>query len=1318
MGRSRTRRLLLWGLLLLPVAALPLSYAAGRAWINRNLERDLAFGKVKIHLDGPRLGWRLNFTTDSLRVESPGFQATAGTVRLRLRFWHSIASLRPSLASSVDTLRVDLPAQPPRKGPRSYRLRSSKPVEFPSRRIPVPIRVESRLVRVTRGGRPLAEASQVNLLSQGPKGAAVEWSSLRLDTLAFLEGPFRASARWFGKSVRYQARFRGAGGDEIRLDGERRKDDLAQGRDSLDLSIAALEKYAALLRLRAGGNASQVTGLRLSAAFRNGGPPPKSGGLFGSRKASAGIPPGLAASLRLDARVPGPMRLGPLDGTLRLDFQDSTGRIAAEARGSGESGGSMARLAGPFLLPPGDSLSPSTLLAALEADLSGYSRGVRLPIGRRMLPGDFEVSRLRVADGEALAEVRSRDGSEVRARIFRDGRKPSWKVTFSGDASPTETWARIWTDTNVNWRSAAVTGSFVPGELEVEVRGYGVTAYGAAADSLWARNLIRRRGYYLADSRLYWKGVVWPVLGEVEWGEREPVRGPRGMRLRREVQLAFRAAHREHGRLEFAMPRRRYMTITADSLAVEHLPVPRLEKALAYHPHLDGRFAWDREVRQGEAGLQAAFLYGGKRLKVDLEADWDAAWLRLTVLELALEDSRLRLGAVARLHGRQFHQLRGTRLEDVKSLSLEATRFEASHLATLFPGVVPLESGTLNGRLAYDDSGGFQGHYEAEDLRIPALRNAMEIPLIAVAGLGPDLAVAARTSSQKYPWLNDTLTLKLTDLLGERPAISLKAASAGGLRFGFQGALPGFKSIEGAFTAQGDVTLPGGAGDLRDFRLAGSMAAPLNQAFLSGLRVDSTHLEGRYAVQGLDTQAFSGEVTLRQGRLVIPSLRAVDGRGRRLSGQVEARLGKPLLLTAKVKGEALSLRLEGFQKISFRGIEATARADSTGLLATARAAGVSFQSRRGTVDLGGDLENLHLSLERSRASPGEREPVPKLGVKARLRGFRLQHEIGFREAQRFFRTVKVDKRRKRKKPVELDINLEAVGAENRVDTDILRMFFTGDLSIKGVYPYTLLSGEVAALSGEIGQTGQSYDIMDFGLKWQNATMEEGRIRIEGGKKLRVNCKPETQRTCNVFINLEGRLDEMAFTYDSDCGQTAGGEVIEPAALINSVSRGCYSGDYVSGAGGGGYGEAVFTFLEPAISDNLTKRVSRLSAGWIKTTQVSGIGAVVAKDTAANSEPVSVSLETREWKGVKGMAKAGYHPEKKVNNPWENKVAVEWRLPLERVAADSGWKRRVRDRVTLEASAETRPEEKLEEDEDREVRQQVGLRYRYKFWNLW
>lgn len=175
--------------------------------------------------------------------------------------------------------------------------------------------------------------------------------------------------------------------------------------------------------------------------------------------------------------------------------------------------------------------------------------------------------------------------------------------------------------------------------------------------------------------------------------------------------------------------------------------------------------------------------------------------------------------------------------------------------------------------------------------------------------------------------------------------------------------------------------------------------------------------------------------------------------------------------------------------------------------------------------------------------------------------------------------------------------------------------------------------------------------------------------------------------------------------------------MEPSALINSVSRGCYSDQYVAGAGGGNYGEAVFVLLEPTINEKLTSVGGLVSGGWIKRTAVSGIGSAVSSDTSNGAEPIAIGVETVEKWGMSLKAKAGYHPEKKEENPWENKVSAEWRPPLEKASKSSEWKRRVRDRVTLEASAETRPEEKVNE-ENREVRKQVGIRYRYKFWNFW
>jgi hypothetical protein len=490
------------------------------------------------------------------------------------------------------------------------------------------------------------------------------------------------------------------------------------------------------------------------------------------------------------------------------------------------------------------------------------------------------------------------------------------------------------------------------------------------------------------------------------------------------------------------------------------------------------------------------------------------------------------------------------------------------------------------------------------------------------------------------------------------------------------------------------------------------------------MSLDSGSFAGRYAIPGLDTQSFNGTLALRDGRLRIPDLKATNGSGISLTGEADCDFAGTPRITAKVRGKDIALQWPGIQKLVFADADASLRVDSAGLYAVASVGKAEFASSRPPISVRGTLENLNLEFVKPPAPKGAKGAqlaaavTPQLRVKAKMRDFLFKHKIGFREFQKSIRTVKTDKRKKRVKPVDLQLNLETAGSGNRIETDILRMVFVGDVAVRGVYPYTLFTGEFSALSGELGQTNQSYDITDFDLKWQNATVEDGSISIEGGKRLRADCKPETQRTCNVFVKLAGRLDEMAFTYDSDCGSNTG-ETLEPSALINSVSRGCYSDVYVAGGGGGGnYGEAVFALLEPTISEKLTSVGTKVSGGWIKRTSVSGIGSMVSGDTTGQ-EHIALEVESKEKWGMSVRAEAGYRPEKKIANPWENKVALEWRPPLEKASRNAEWKKRVRDRVTLEALAETNPqEEKANEQNHEDVRAQVGIKYRYKFWKLW
>lgn len=1321
---TKAKRLLLLGVLLSPVVLLPASFIVARIWLNQHLQRELSFAGFGLRLTNPVLGWDLDFSSDSLEVISPRFSLRSGRIATDLRIWNSIASLKPSLRVEADIIKMRAEPDPADSLERARKKRLRKAPAFPNVRIPIAFSISATRVEMAMGDRPVARLDGLSFMSQGPKGLSLEASGIALpgkgDTgLVNLAGSYRASARWFGKNLRYQLHVKYPEGDFLHLDGERRKADLRVGKDSVDASVNSFASYGPLFKDVRSGK-PEVPGSR-----------PKGFPDFRDVTLQAAVEMGKDhRSVRLHAgfRSPAVWRIVTQRVDLTAKLEDSTGRITIRSQGATDE---TAYLQGHFQLPDLDS-GFAIAAGRFTATLSGFTRNFRFRIGRRILPGDAEIRRLRVLPGLIMeADVRTRDSSVFHARAFRSadsgtaagtGGGTSWNCVFNGTVDPEESWVHAWVDTNVAFRHARVAGMAGRRGLKAETWITQPRAYGSAADSLYASQTVDKSGYRLLASRVHGKEAVWPVTGQVEWGRRKPGE----VRRKRKVALAFRTKHPRYGSAEYSMPGPGKMVVKVENLDGRMLPYARLPKLMALHPVATGGFGWDIRERSGWVDASSGLAYNGRNLGVAIKADWDARRFSAKGIDVTYAKSRLRLSGDARLSGKQFFQMGKLGVKDIQGLALEAERFDAAGLSDFLGKGYPVEKGVLNGKLAYSDSTGFHGVYEMHGLELLPVKKFLSIPHVALIGEGENLRISMRTVSSSQPMLNDSVTLRVGDILGPSPGIDFLAVSSDGMILKFQGGSREFRELEGLFSLQGRVLLPGQAGEIKDARLGGRIFAPFTKNLRREMVLDSGSFSGRYAVPGLDTQHVSGSVAMKNGRLSIPDLRAADKAGIGMNGEAACDFSGSPKVSAKLRGGNLAVQWPGIQKLVLKGTDAALRIDSTGIWAQAMVGKAEFASSKPPITMRGSLENLSLEYYRQTGSKAAKgafpagAPVaelPRLKVGAKLRDFTFRHKIGFRELQRSIRTVKVDKRKKRVKPMELQLDIETAGSGNRVETDILRMVFAGDIHVRGVYPYTLLTGEFSALSGELGQTSQSYDITDFDLKWQNATVEEGRITVEGGKKLRSDCKPDTDknRTCNVYVKLAGRLDDMTFTYDTDCGGNTGA-TLEPSALINSVSRGCYSDEYLAGGGGGNYGEAVFALLEPTINEKLSSVGSTFSGGWIKRTAVTGIGTAVSRDTAG-SEPIAIGVETKEKWGMSVKAKAGYHPEKKLPNPWENKVALEWRPPLEKASRSSEWKRRVRDRVTLEASAETRPEEKINE-ENRQVRKQVGIRYRYKFWNLW
>ncbi len=213
----------------------------------------------------------------------------------------------------------------------------------------------------------------------------------------------------------------------------------------------------------------------------------------------------------------------------------------------------------------------------------------------------------------------------------------------------------------------------------------------------------------------------------------------------------------------------------------------------------------------------------------------------------------------------------------------------------------------------------------------------------------------------------------------------------------------------------------------------------------------------------------------------------------------------------------------------------------------------------------------------------------------------------------------------------------------------------------------------------------------------------------------MDCYPDTRRTCNVGININGALNEMNFSYDTDCERNLGdaSQPVSPGSLITWAAQGCA---YAVQQGVTG-GEVVGKIADATSSQLITGKIKEASNGIIEKTRVSGIGSLMGNDSSL-FEPVAVEVQTREKFRTSLKGKTGYFPERKLSNPWEGRLGLEYRPPFENFFSDSVWQARTKDRWTVEASVETRPSDHPDLDEQRQVRQQAGLRYHYRFWDWW
>ena len=1278
-------------LAILLLASVPVIFFGGKWAVGKYLGREIAVGQGHLKLVDPRWRWSLGLAADSLYYHDPGIGVESGPVRISANLFRSFLRFSPSVDLAVDTLRLRLLPKPDTIAVKEPRKDS---IAFPDLKIPASVKVTARQITVSDSAGFLAGAEEVALATGGPRSITLQAGRVRARQLDTLSLKLRAGLDWEGDTARATANVE-RGPDRVGLEALLPKANILLG--EADLRVWVLSTRPFVAAFKASANLPAVDSLELT--FR----------------ASQGRGYRLEADLKglisgFDPKAA--YRLGSQRVEFRLGFRDSAGQWFLASRGSR---GEDVDLRGNIKATSTDSLAdPAWLGRHLESSLKGRLRGIRIVAGGKSVTSDAEIAFPRLGADAARGGIVTGDGSRVQVDLKKGAL--GWGGTFSADIVPGERWVRAFADTAVGFRSLRVRGSAQQNKVEAITNISGLEAYGLLADSLRLTHRYGPQGYEIKPSYWHRKGVVWQLSGKVELAKAGK-------------PMAFRIWHPDFGSLDFRMPRPGVMEARAAKLAIDKLPYKGLDTLASYRPRLTADFRWDRPAMTGRADILASGIYRQEKLTARVKAGWDRNTLDAPEAVVSLGGASLRAGARLRLGGKQFYELGKLDREDYRLVFLEADNFDLAKALRVALPDPPLLKGMLDGRLTYSDSAGFVGTYKLLEVQPKALAEVAVIRFLTLEGRGDSLVIRAVTSSKKKPLLNDSAYLALTGVLGEVQGLQVRVAANKSLFFDFDGHMRAFKDLEGRFGLQGGVALPGKSGELRNLRARAELAMVFKEG-LPGLKLRMDTLGGQYAVPGFDTQSFSAPLRVQAGRFSIPDLK-IKGKGGELHGKADYALTGARVMTASLQGSSLLAKLGPGDMVQLRDLVVSVRSDSTLLTLEASVGSGSAEHVKSPMRAAADFSRVAI---RYRAPQGKPKPgIPSLRDMASLKVDAVLDNSNIKYRMRSFQTLQnlfkksPDKRPVRKqaiRPMQVEINVETAGTGNHIETDILRLGFVGNFSMKGAYPYALVQGRINSTQGELGTKKQAYKVSRLEIKWLNSTLEEGQISLEAKKKLAKNCESGTTDSCTVTNILSGRLSEMQFAYRTDCGgaDNAGADV---TALVYSVRRGCYSSAFAGGGTGMSYSEQALALLEPFASDYLSKAAGRLSGNWIAETQITGLGALASDkkasgtgDTASATQAIALEIISKEFWRTRLRLRSYYRPQEIETDPWAYRMALEWRPPLSRYIENPKWKQRVKNRVTVDASLYTDTSGTLSNQAQQKMGRRLGLNYNYDFWGRW
>ena len=1227
----------------------------------RNLTIPVGEGNVTV--TGIKLGPPGLLNADSVHFEIATVRVRATGIAAGVRVLRSIASFKPWVAVSFDSVQINLAS--PESSTTQAPLPDSLP--FPSFTLPVlgTVRIGMTHVNIDT----ILEIRAEDFAVEANQPGSVKLSVGRVDVAKNPVDSIKVGmlVQWDSSSVNLSADIR-HGSDSISIHAIHAVTNLLRGQDTLVAAVGSLSPYFGtrwpLGIIRDVENLSINLGITHAKQF------------------------GLTASLQGKA-----VGLDSLGGLAAQSIQTSVDLVLGDSTGTWglyltAKPNGLVRMNGECFL----GLPATTIFHIAE-----WAPGIYITGAGSCNDLPFKLTdRTTMANATVTIEQLSANGI-AGSLVTVDSSDISFDIPFNlakkvgrinGAISPSERWVLTFVDTNVSFSQLSFEGSLNTLGLTLDTRLTDVVAFGAIADSFIASHHISSSAYRLRNALIVLRGEQWHAAGHVRYQQNSS-------------WLNFTLYHDQFGSATYTMHSPTHITAIVKGLHLAQLPYALFKDVDTRDAILNASFDWDMNQRTGRVHLDAQGNAGGNPVQARAAIWWGNDSLHVDTLTGQINASHFAIGGLLNLNGRAFYDLAGLRLKDIQYASVRLSPVRVTDVFTILGKSAPYE-GSVEGELTYRSDSGFGGSLSAPSISIIKSDVPIEFQNLFVTASGDSLRLGINIAPPGTVAKAGSVIVDVPDSSDDTPSDRIAIRINGDIR--------DRSSLAAQLTARGGLKIP-------DYRLAVrnlAFDAAVRLPFRDPVSTSSLTTDTFTAVLetgDLGAQTIDGTISLKNGLLAADPVRVYSSGGDgKLVATAEFDITSNELRKATAKGDRFAVSWGG-DEFLVHGITLNARNTPRGLVLDAQAKQAHVKFFQGPLGFTGTLANVAMSY--TAGTPQDPYHPPSVTLSATLDSSLTSYNVNsFRDLQDIFQQTRPVAGYSFVEPIALDVTIETRGQNNRIETDIARVALSGHVEAKGTYPYPVLSGRLSGLEGEIGTSEQAYTINQLTLKWASQPMDRGTISAEAQKSLARSCSGATEDSCTVIARLDGELGKLQFSYNTDCGGAYGAGA-DMVSLVNSVRRGCYDDDRSGANAGQTVGSQALALLEPQINQQLTRYARKFTGDAIQGAQVSGSQALAAD---SSEEPVSLTVTTREYHRTRLEAEAGYRPNFHQASPWMYRLSLQWRPPFARILPKGKPLNLLQNNVTLEATVETSEDIERSRNED-EIQSKIGAIFKYEFWRF-